>query len=379
MHYQFFALDADNNIHSVDEVANGVACGCHCSECGGGLEAKQGPIRRWHFAHVKDTGCSGGAETALHLAAKRMLLQSPSLLVPHIAIVRTVTLDDGRHGRGVAVRPAGYLAYLGAQEEVRMGDIQPDVVLETDFGPVIVEVTVTHGVDREKHGKLIKLSMPALEITLQLARSLKRDQDKHTDAWAELHLALIEGVKGKTWLVDVEKARLSDEAMEAAEQNAKAINFEPMAASPQSFPGNVTVSVGRDRVTVRTLPFGLAVKAEAVGDVAIDPKLISLIKYLGGKWNKRYKNWICPLDNQQGVHLGLRKLASQIHNEPHGERHKRVLAAYATQQEPRTVMSVESQVESKFEVEPDDELGSARGINERIRARIAAEKAKCDG
>ncbi|HQU79515.1 MAG TPA: competence protein CoiA family protein [Azonexus sp.] len=398
MHYQFFALDAADNIRSVDEVANGAACDCHCSECGGDLEAKQGPIRRWHFAHARDTGCSGGAETALHLAAKRLLLESRSLVVPEISIVRTATLPDGRRGRGVAVRPAGQLAYSAAQAEVPMANIQPDIVLETAFGPVLVEITVTNGIKREKHGKLLMLGLPALEVTLQLARSLKRDPDTHVQAWAELRQVLIESLLGKAWLVDLEKPRLNAEATAAAELDAAGattLSEEPFPRATTAYaPAIMTdyvLSIGRDRVNVRTLPFGIAVKVTLVGDVAIDPKLVSLIKYHGGRWRQKYRNWLCPLAEQRGLYFALRQLERQVEAEEHGVRHRRVLAAYNAQHdaeldsflEPAAVLAYELDPELPSGTEPPTEpvpdIGSAEGINERIRARIAADKAKREG
>lgn len=398
MHYQFFALDVADNIRSVDEVANGAACDCHCSECGGELEAKQGFIRRWHFAHARDTGCSGGAETALHLAAKHLLLENRSLVVPGISIVRTVTLPDSRRGRGVAIRPAGKLAYSDAQAEVPMADIQPDIVLETAFGPVLVEITVTNGIKREKHGKLLMLGLPALEVTLRLARSLKRDPNIHIEAWAELHQVLIESLLGKVWLVDLEKPRLSAEATAAAEldaADATTLSEEPLPRATTAYvPAimtNYVLSIGRDRVNVRIFPFGIAVKVALAGDVANDPKLISLIKYHGGRWRQKYRNWLCPLAEQRELYFALRRLERQVEAEEHGVRHRRVLAAYNAQHdaeldsflEPAAVLERELDPEPPSGIEPPTEpvadLGSARGINERIRARIAADKAKREG
>lgn len=384
MHYQFFALDAGNNIRSVDDVANGAACGCHCSECDGDLQSKQGEIRRWHFAHTNDSGCSGGAETALHLAAKQMLLHSSSIMVPQISLCRTVTLPDGRQGRGIAVRPAGHLEYNGGQEEVPIGDVQPDVVVKTVYGPVIIEITVSHGVDREKHGKLLKLGMPALEVTLHLARSLKRDPGTHVDAWNELRQALIESVQGKNWLVNLEQARLSEEAIEAAQRDVISFSSGPSAAMAQPVPPNMTnysLAIGRDRVSVRTLPFGIALRVDVVGDVAVDPKLISLIKHFGSSWNKKYRNWICPREKQEEIYLALHRLSRLIDEEAYGERHQRVLAAYNSQRdsvrERQTLSTVfVPEPEPEQPPEPEEELGSACGINQRIRARIAADKAK---
>ena len=142
---------------------------------------------------------------------------------------------------------------------------------------------------------------------------------------------------------------------------------------------------------MRTLPFGIAVKVTLAGDVAIDPKLISLIKYHSGRWWQKYRNWLCPLAEQRELYFALRRLERQVEAEEHGVRHRRVLAAYNAQHdaeldsflEPAAVLAYELDPEPPSGTEPPTEpvadLGSARGINERIRAQIAADKAKREG
>lgn len=73
---QSFAMDKEDRIRSVEEVARGLACECACTSCGDQVIARQGEIREWHFAHAAESDCEGGAETALHLAAKQLLLES---------------------------------------------------------------------------------------------------------------------------------------------------------------------------------------------------------------------------------------------------------------------------------------------------------------
>lgn len=45
------ALDTNDTIKFVDEVAGGGDCGCFCPECRSPLVAKKGLINEWHFAH----------------------------------------------------------------------------------------------------------------------------------------------------------------------------------------------------------------------------------------------------------------------------------------------------------------------------------------
>lgn len=49
------ALDSNDAIQFVDEVADGSSCGCFCPTCRSRLVAKKGQINEWHFAH--ESGC----------------------------------------------------------------------------------------------------------------------------------------------------------------------------------------------------------------------------------------------------------------------------------------------------------------------------------
>ena len=69
-----YGLHSGDLVH-ITEVERGLACGCICPCCENQLIARKGPIVAHHFAHAGEN-CEGGAETALHLAAKEILSQS---------------------------------------------------------------------------------------------------------------------------------------------------------------------------------------------------------------------------------------------------------------------------------------------------------------
>ena len=57
-----FALLNEVLVH-VDEVANGLSCGCVCPQCGEDLVAKnKGKIKEHHFAHYSGSECEHGYE-----------------------------------------------------------------------------------------------------------------------------------------------------------------------------------------------------------------------------------------------------------------------------------------------------------------------------
>ncbi len=66
-----YAIDAQNNFVSVDNVAKGLACNCYCPACKERLVAKNGGAKRiHHFAHASGVDCEGAYETMLHRLAK---------------------------------------------------------------------------------------------------------------------------------------------------------------------------------------------------------------------------------------------------------------------------------------------------------------------
>jgi competence CoiA-like predicted nuclease len=48
----FGLRESDNALVDVSDVQNGKQCGCVCPSCHTPLEARQGDINAWHFAHA---------------------------------------------------------------------------------------------------------------------------------------------------------------------------------------------------------------------------------------------------------------------------------------------------------------------------------------
>lgn len=76
------AQDYAGNMVDIADVPSGLACGCICASCGESLVARKGEVKQWHFAHKSGSECAGAIETALHRAAKQILLQHPQIMVP---------------------------------------------------------------------------------------------------------------------------------------------------------------------------------------------------------------------------------------------------------------------------------------------------------
>ncbi len=158
MKYLQFAL-RNNELVSIYDVSNGLACDCVCPECGATLIARQGSNRTYHFAHYKSEECEKGIETALHLLGKRIVEQTKRLFVPRIP--------------GIEKSVGKVTEYDEAIEEKRIdGSIKPDVQLRARMnlwgaGLVLnVEIRVSHAVDDAKKYKLLELGIPTVEIDL---------------------------------------------------------------------------------------------------------------------------------------------------------------------------------------------------------------------
>ena len=158
----------------IDDVARGLACGCCCPECGRPLIAKKGKVLIHHFAHATDDpNCSPTPESLIHRYAKQQLAKLSQLVLPGFPVnARHVTSDDQVHHLSWRHHPFFRLHVVGAQveEEVNGYDdtkVIPDVLFETEWGRVALEVYFRHQVPAEKIWKFSsRMHISALEVCL---------------------------------------------------------------------------------------------------------------------------------------------------------------------------------------------------------------------
>lgn len=152
------ALDRNNKLVHVDDVANGNSCACHCPKCGVPLcaknSSKEGPGRRiHHFAHARGfEKCEGAFETSLHMLAKEVLLELGQIMLP-----QTSHKDF----------PYGLVKINNIEIEKwdEQYKIRPDVegVLE-DGRRLLIEFRVSHKVDENKRQIIIINNLLCIEI-----------------------------------------------------------------------------------------------------------------------------------------------------------------------------------------------------------------------
>ena len=162
---------ADGRLYAPLDVPLGKDCGCVCPACGSTLFAKHalngGTVP--HFAHASGAACAGGYESALHLAAKQLILEERCLFFPAVtAEVRELDVRGNVHVRSQVLATAGPRELHAIQLEVWQPGFRPDLVVGTadHADRIFVEIAVTHFVDEAKMARVTAANTPLVEFDL---------------------------------------------------------------------------------------------------------------------------------------------------------------------------------------------------------------------
>ena len=166
-----FALKDGVTVH-VDEVPNGKDCCCVCPAYGDALLAKQGEEREDHFAHINKEDCKYGVESAIHYAAKEILARKKVLLLPSLNIIEP---DYNKSGCVYWTNKEIQRAELVELQQVEVESIHhtiiPDIKTVVNGEKLLVEICVTHPIDKIKKQKISELKIDTLEIDLSRINS----------------------------------------------------------------------------------------------------------------------------------------------------------------------------------------------------------------
>lgn len=282
--FQSFAIAKNGDLVSVKEVERGLACNCTCPSCGEALMAKQGEVRVWHFSHASETECKGAAESALHLAAKRIIEKARGLMLPGITVSQAFRLDDGRQTTETASIPEIWVDFDEVILEAQVGAIRPDVIGTSGGHRYLIEIAVTHFVDDEKHKIIQSIGDPALEIILD-------PFSRETWDWESLEEAVVEATHLKSWLFHPGKVDLESEALAKAADAAMQL-APPPVETLRKVAQRIRYKIRGRILDVIDFPFGVGVWSP------YDPELNTIIKglarQLGGQYQPKYKNWLFP-------------------------------------------------------------------------------------
>lgn len=137
----------DNKLVFVDDVPNGIKCGCICPHCKAKMEAKNGGnLKKHHFSHYKAENCGLARESAYHLMTKEVIEKTKNILFPGETLPRT-------------------FENVEVEKRVDYSDLQPDcVVIDSEGNRIWIEVKYTHGITKEKEDRIIKDNIDCLEI-----------------------------------------------------------------------------------------------------------------------------------------------------------------------------------------------------------------------
>ena len=196
----------NDKIVSIDEVENGLRCGCVCPSCHQPLIAKNNPNNKKvaHFAHYKSLECSAAIETALHKLAKEILFEEKSLFIPDYRMSA-----QGKTKSYIKKRLIEF-EFVEIEKKVTTGEtyIIADSIGVLKGRVLIVEFAKTHFVDENKEAKIKKSNYACVEIDIS-------DLEQSRDAVREV---LLKGMDRIMWISNPEGDRLFKLDQEAYER-----------------------------------------------------------------------------------------------------------------------------------------------------------------
>lgn len=217
---QDFQLGLRNSkIVHVNEVESGLKCNCYCPCCGGRFVAYKGKVLRPHFKHQSESNCNYSFETSLHYLAKEIIQEKKYLDLPvlHWQIPNTPSSWFSRN----AIPPYKTVEYQKIyfdkiEVEKWEGNFIPDIKCFVGNKQLLIEITVTHGIDDRKLEKIQSNDVPLLEINLSM---LEHSINKRTLAKA-LYQKLAEGNHFK-WIYNPRNDKLHSEQKQKSDRVAE--------------------------------------------------------------------------------------------------------------------------------------------------------------
>lgn len=169
----------------------GLSAQCICPHCKSNLVARfpnSDPNFTSHFAHYNLQNCTMAFETAIHMKAKEIIEEEKQLVLPELIV-------EYKNIHGTVVEES--LFYFDEiKNEVRLGDIQSDLIAIKSNRQLFIEIYVTHKVDLDKKKKLEKIGVSTVQIDLS---NLYGRKELWTDTQFLRHV-LIEKVENKKWI-----------------------------------------------------------------------------------------------------------------------------------------------------------------------------------
>jgi hypothetical protein len=180
----------DENLVSIDDVESGLACECFCPACKNQLIAKKGNIKVHHFAHYKIKDCKSGLETAIHLLSKEIIADHKTFKTPILYYPNT----------NYEIFPEMEIPIDKVTLEKKLGEIIPDIIIESKGKVLIIEIVVSNPISSDKMKKIVDENIATIEIYAKyLFEYANENIDFNLNTNNSFINELIYGTKYKQW------------------------------------------------------------------------------------------------------------------------------------------------------------------------------------
>lgn len=168
MHEAFQYGLREGKLVDINTVESGLKCGCVCPSCSRPFVAYKGRILKPHFKHKASASCNFSFETALHYLAKEIIAEKKYLDLPDIEEVQPFQFASYYTSENQAPFHQKYTRVRFDKVEVEKyeGNFKPDLKCYVGNSVLLIEITVTHGIDAAKLQKIQSNNIPLLEIDL---------------------------------------------------------------------------------------------------------------------------------------------------------------------------------------------------------------------
>ncbi len=151
-----------------------------CFGCSVPMVARQGAKRQWHFAHKPPFERCADPDKALHDSATAVIIGGFRHALDQQREYR-LGCPCGECGRTVSRNVAVPGAVIEAERSVVAGTRSDLVIGQTDRGPVVIEVVVTHDLEPEAHEAYKESAIPVLKVRPTWDTLLQLESEVITD------------------------------------------------------------------------------------------------------------------------------------------------------------------------------------------------------
>lgn len=275
------AVNKNDQLVSIKQVERGLKCDCFCFECGEPVVAKKGEKNEHHFAHISNKeSCFINPESILHKFAKQVIIEANGLLLP--------ALPNSQETE------AKLWQFSQITPEVRLGNIQPDLMVMVDKDTYFIEIAVTSFVDEIKLERIKTFGTPTIELDLR--ELLKSETAIPSD---EAKNFILNQLEHKRWLYPIVQV---EEAEVKAVVNNPATLFCPTQSNNEDL---VTVSSENSGKSYQSYLFtihGMWIDVKvfesgmlAVKSVSYNHEIKEMLKAWSregrGRFSDQYKTW----------------------------------------------------------------------------------------